>query len=66
MKYVYHSPEKDRTLTANADPDPETGKVDLYDESGQLDIGKCTIGDKVGQCSPVKEKAEKKAEKETK
>lgn len=49
--YLYHSPVEPRTLYSK--DAPVDGVVDLTDKEGNLEIGKCTIGTEVGQCSPT-------------
>ena len=48
--YVYHSPLGDRQLTAKERP--QAGFVDLYGDSGELEIGKCPINSREGGCTP--------------
>jgi hypothetical protein len=47
--FTYHSPDGDRIVFLMAQN--ENGTVDLADADGNLDIGNCTIGKEIGQCS---------------
>ena len=49
--YLYHSPDGDRELIARSKP--EDGRVDLFNQVGALEIGGCSISDKIGGCSRV-------------
>lgn len=49
--YIYHSPEGDRELIAEAKP--EGNRITLLNEDGAVEIANCEITDRIGGCSLV-------------
>ena len=49
--YIYHSPEGDRELIAEAKP--EGNRITLINEDGAVEIANCEIADRIGGRSLV-------------
>ena len=47
--YLYHSPEGDRELIAEAKP--EGNRINLLNEDGKIEICSCEISERIGGCS---------------